>query len=127
MAATPTGQLLENLRALFAAHRVSRNRFAKHAGIPQSTISGLMRALENGGTVRLETLEAMARGFNVTVAQLMSPNLDVNNAESRTPNRLVSRQLGRLTDDFLSSDDDGRQQILSVAEAHALRSVKTHR
>lgn len=116
--------LLRNIQALLAARGLSQNEFARRTGIPQTTISGLIRALENGRTVRLGTLEAVAQGFKVSVAQLIAPDLKVDSVGEVTPSRVLSRQVGRLTEDFLLTDDRGRQEILATAKAQVTRSLK---
>jgi transcriptional regulator with XRE-family HTH domain len=127
MAKRATDQLLENLNALLAAHGISQAELARRARMSQTTVSGLFRGLENGSSPRLETIEDVARGFGVSVLQLMSPGLKIAEPETASSLRVLSKQLGRLTEDFLSSDDTGRQEILRMAEGQASRSTKTRK
>lgn len=108
--------LLENLNSLLRAQGISRAELARRARMPQTTVNRVFNALEDRISPTLETLEGLSRGFRVPLASLLSgAPLPASSTPQDSP-RSLSRQLARLTEDFLLSDADGRAEILRKAD-----------
>ncbi len=114
--------LIENLNALLRAQNISRAELARRARMQQTTVNRVFNALEDQLSPTLETLEGLSRGLRVPLSSLLS---GAPLPESPTPQespRSFSRQLARLTEDFLLSDSEGRKEILTKADECATRN-----
>lgn len=115
--ATNVGKLMET------HYRESRNRpkaLAKDAGVTLSTIQRMLKA-EVGAS--LDNIEAVADAFDISVYQLLIPELDIDNPQlvhgaSADEKRLYRqwKRTGRV------GDESGKLTVLQpVATAHVAR------
>lgn len=128
---TASEVFVENLLALVNAHGLSQAELARRARTPLSTINRVFHWHENRVAMSLETIESIARGLQVPVATLLTergsahappPYAVLASPVSRLRGRQIARQVGRLTEDFLQCCDEGRQEVLRVAEECAARA-----
>ncbi len=98
------------------ARQLSQNEFAQISGVPQSTLQRLL-APGSTATPSLSTVESIARGFGIDIADLVGSVGRVPVA--LTTQGVVAKQIGRLVEDFLSSNERARITILRTAEAAA--------
>jgi transcriptional regulator with XRE-family HTH domain len=116
---TSSEALLRNLTGLLASHGITQAEFARRAGVPATTLNRVVNELESGLSPRLETVESIAKGFGITVSALLAgEELPAGAHLAATPNA-VARQLSRLVEDFLYSDEDGKMEVLRAAEQAA--------
>ena len=119
--------LLMNLNALLQAQGISQAELARRARMPQRTVNRVFNALEDRMSPGLETLEGIARGLGVPIASLLSGEIEITQQSHAESPRLLSRQIGRLTEDFLLSDTEGRKEILRKAEECAATALQARR
>ena len=81
----------------------------------------MINDLESGLSPRLETVEAIARGFGITVSEIFSGVLPERFIPDATP-YLLARQLSRLIEDFVICDAAGRIKVLRAALENSERS-----
>ncbi|MEU4357395.1 helix-turn-helix domain-containing protein [Streptomyces virginiae] len=65
-----TTELADNVRKYRRRAGLSQEELAHAAGVSPGTV----RKVEQGGTVRMETLHALARALGVTTATLLAPD-----------------------------------------------------
>jgi transcriptional regulator with XRE-family HTH domain len=121
---TATEQLLENLNRLLQVHGISQAELARRARMTQRTVNHTFRSVEEGHSPTLTTIEKLARSFDLSVAELLSPDLKVDQSFHRGEMRILSRQLARLVDSFLAASPQGRLELLRVAEEEAIRGQR---
>jgi transcriptional regulator with XRE-family HTH domain len=112
--------LLANLNGLTKAQGLNQPALAKRAGVNGKTVNNLFKSMERGMSPTLDTLIAVAKALGVSVADLLAGAGPPISVPLEQPH-LLARQLGRLTEDFLLSSADGRQDILRLAEKRASR------
>lgn len=118
--------LHKNLTALLKEHGLTQAEFARRARVPSTTLNRAMNDLEKGLSPRLDTVEAIARGFKLTVSQLLAGETSQSAPAPASPApHLVAKQLARLVEDFMTSDDEGRKAILRCAEEESLKRPRT--
>jgi len=115
----PTHCLVENLNALLRAHGMSRAELARSVGMEQTTLNRIFNAKEKGTSTTLETVSTLAKGLNVSVAELLSPSMNAHPAQDETTQPLVCRQLARLVEDFLLSTTAARSLEFAQRQAEA--------
>ena len=116
---TSSEALLRNLTGLLASHGITQAEFARRAGVPATTLNRVINELESGLSPRLETVESIAKGFGITVSALLAGEELPTGASLAVTPHAVARQLARLVEDFLYSDEDGRMEVLRAAEQAA--------
>jgi len=114
--------LVRNLTALTEAHGLSQSELARRAGISQKSSNNLFRSQELDMSPGIDLIEKAAAVFGLTAAELLSPSLPKEAMCSPPGSVRVARSVGRLVEDFLSSDESGRQRITAVAEEEAERA-----
>jgi len=119
--ATSSAALLKNLTTLLEKYGLSQAEFARRAGVPTTTLNRVVNDLEHGSSPRLDTLDAIARGFGITVSELLAGEVPPD-ARPAPAAYLLGRQLSRLIEDFVASDGAGRLAILRAAEENAAAS-----
>lgn len=120
-ATTSSAALLQNLTALLERHGLSQAEFARRSGVPATTLNRVINDLEGGLSPRLDTVEAIAQGFGLTVGDLLSGAVPEGGTPADPPHNLA-RQLSRLVEDFVVCDAAGRIAVLRAAEENAARS-----
>lgn len=115
--------LLSNLNALSEATGYSQTEVARQSGLAQKTVNNLFRSLETGTSPKLETIEQLAKAFNITVAELLSPKMIAIEPVQYTVTNTLPKTLGRLIEDFLQSDKKGQKEILFTAQAESERTI----
>jgi transcriptional regulator with XRE-family HTH domain len=121
MSRTVAEILLANLDSLAQAQGLSQSALAKRAGVSQKTVNNLFNSLENGISPTLDTLDAVSRALRVSVADLLAgTSIPPVGAPIGEPH-LLARQIARLAEDFLLSSEDGRRDILKLADECANR------
>lgn len=117
--------LLKNLHALLEAQGISQAELARRARMPQTTVSRVFKALEDRVSPRLDTMESMARGLRVPLEALLSGGPVPQPSEQISSPHTLARQLARLTEDFMLSDESGRREILANADDCANKASRT--
>ncbi|MCZ7433255.1 helix-turn-helix domain-containing protein [Streptomyces sp. WMMC1477] len=84
-----TTELADNVRKYRRRAGMSQEELAHAAGVSPGTV----RKVEQGGTVRMETLHTLARALGVTTAALMAPDAPEPIGRAEEPNRLNLIQL----------------------------------
>lgn len=110
----------KRLAMLAKSKGITQEALAALAGISQKTVSNLGRGAEIGVAPTLQTLEAVARALRVDLTGYLWGTEPPPVAAVDQPH-LVARQVSRLVEDFLLSSDDGRKDILRLAEECAGR------
>ena len=119
--AKPAAQvLLDNLNAYIQENGFTQSELARRARFPQTTLNRMFRALENGGSPTIATLDRLARALKIPLPALLTDASGSRTPPSRELPHLPARQLGRLIEDFLLSTEEGRREILRLADACAL-------
>ncbi len=77
-------ELADNVRRYRRRAGLSQEELAHAAGVSPGTV----RKVEQGGTVRMETLHALARALRVTTGALMAPDAPEPIGRTEEPNRL---------------------------------------
>ncbi|UQX03678.1 helix-turn-helix transcriptional regulator [Streptomyces sp. RerS4] len=99
-----TTELADNVRKYRRRAGMSQEELAHAAGVSPGTV----RKVEQGGTVRMETLHALARALSVTTATLLAPDAPEPVGRSEDPNRVNLIQLrAALTPPVGLTDSDG--------------------
>lgn len=119
--------LLKNLHAVLEAQGISQAELARRARMPQTTVSRVFKALEDRVSPRLDTLESIARGLRVPLEALLVGGPAPQPSEQTASPHSLARQLGRLTEDFMLSDEIGRREILAKANDCANKASRTTR
>lgn len=84
-----TTELADNVRKYRRRAGMSQEELAHEAGVSPGTV----RKVEQGGTVRMETLHALARALDATTAALMAPDAPEPVGQAEDPNRVNLIQL----------------------------------
>jgi len=113
--------LLSNITSLSKAQGLNQPALARRAGVNGKTVNNLFRSLERGISPSLDTLIAVAKGLRVSVADLLAGSGPVPTGAPIGEPHLLARQFARLTEDFLLSSEEGREDILRLAEKRASR------
>jgi transcriptional regulator with XRE-family HTH domain len=113
-----TEAFIANINTLLKRSGLSQSEFSRRAGVSQTTFNRLINESPEESTPRLDTVEAIARGFGVSISELCSAACPESPAISQSP-RSLAKQLGRLVDDFVSCSDEGKRAILRFAEDQA--------
>ncbi|MGW2269600.1 helix-turn-helix domain-containing protein [Streptomyces yangpuensis] len=99
-----TTELADNVRKYRRRAGLSQEELAHAAGVSPGTV----RKVEQGGTVRMETLHALARALGVTTATLLAPDAPEPVGRGEDPNRVNLIQLrAALTPPVGLTDLDG--------------------
>lgn len=67
--------LAQNLAMLRKHHQLSQTEAAKKCGVSQKTISNAENLEKLGRDIELTIIENIAHGFNLTVSELLDPEL----------------------------------------------------
>lgn len=114
--------LLANLTNLAKAQTLNQSALARRAGVSAKTVNNLFRSLERGISPILDTLAAVASGLRVSVADLLASTANAPPvSEPIGEPHLLARQFARLAEDFMLSSEEGRREILRLAEKRASR------
>lgn len=116
MSSTISEVVAANLEAVMSEQKISQYALSKRSGVPQATVSRILRRIHTPG---LEVLEALANGLGVPLTPLITSEFDHSKLpKAETPERpqLLGRQLSRLVQDFMLSDMEKRQRILQIAQ-----------
>ena len=106
--ALPRHTLAKNLKALLAAHDLKAPDVAKRAGVDRKTINNQLNARYDP---RPEQVDKVAAVFGLNGWQLLSPTLDAA--------RNGDGKVEELLEYFSGADDQGRADILRIAEMAA--------
>ncbi|NUK69359.1 helix-turn-helix transcriptional regulator, partial [Streptomyces lunaelactis] len=99
-----TTELADNVRKYRRRSGMSQEELAHTAGVSPGTV----RKVEQGGTVRMETLHMLARALRVTTATLLAPDAPEPVGRAEDPNRVNLIQLrAALTPPVGLTDIDG--------------------
>lgn len=112
-----TEAFIANIKTLLQRSGMSQSDFCRRSGVPPTTLSRLINESEDV-TPRLDTVEAIARGFGVSISDLCSEHCPEESAMPSSP-RQLAKQLGRLVDDFISCTEAGKLAVLRLAEEQA--------
>lgn len=110
--------LRENIKKLMAMKGFTQKALANNSGISQKTISNLVA---NNGVLKspaVSTVESIARGLDVSPAEL----LNYQSAAASPTEDDPYRDLSCLIRDFLAADSEGRKAILRVARNEAIHA-----
>lgn len=102
---------LENFQRIWAdakASGMSQQKFARAVGLSQKSVSNVLNAGETNRHIRLDTVDAIAKGLGVETWQLFVPDLPLDLIKSPKMVELMGR--------YASADPDGRDFIYQVAE-----------
>lgn len=95
--------IANNLRRLMAERQMSQMDVAKAGGVSQTSVS---LALRGQKSQQIDVIEGLAHAVGVTVADLLSPGGPSG----------VSPDLATLLDIYAALPDEGRAQVMRVAE-----------
>ena len=108
----PRDSLANNLRLLMAAREWNQVDLAKRSGVNQKTISNI---LNGRNTPTLDKLDLIASAFGLNAWHLILPNLSSELVNGGT--------IERLFQNFMASDQKGREYINHVAEREATYKI----
>lgn len=111
--------LVDNVKAYMAEHNLSQTEMSRLGGIPQNTISRLLKA-DNAPT--LDTLEALSKTLGVPLASLLKSDFDPRDYKPAEPPYFLARQVSRLVEDFMLCDPEKRKKILDMAHEYSAHS-----
>ncbi|MDQ0987566.1 helix-turn-helix domain-containing protein [Streptomyces sp. V2I9] len=101
-----TTELADNVRKYRRRAGLSQEELAHTAGVSPGTV----RKVEQGGTVRMETLHTLARALGVTTATLLAPDAPQPVGRGEDPNRVNLIQLrAALTPPVGLAEPDGER------------------
>jgi transcriptional regulator with XRE-family HTH domain len=104
----PRQTLAKNLKALLAKSRITPPELARKAGVDRKTVTNWLNGKYDP---QPDLVEAVAKVFGVSAWNLLSASFDPDN-----PN---NEKLQRLIVLYGSADDDGKENILRIAEMAA--------
>jgi DNA-binding Xre family transcriptional regulator len=106
--------IANNLSKLKDHYALSQDDIAKKTGLSQRTVSN---ALKPGSinSITTETIECLARYFQVQPYHLLIPDLPLE--------ELLSQRIEKLVECYSQTDMDGRNNISRIAENEARYSV----
>ena len=108
--------LADNVRRLVADSGVSQDELAKRAGISQRAVGYLVNYRdEHDRHPTTQTVEALARAFDVEVWQLMMPDMPLD--------LIQSKRMARLIENYRDAPEGGRAQVERIAESEVRYAV----
>ena len=97
-----------NLERLIKHHEIkSQTELAKKTGVSQRTISNVLRP-GSLDSINTETIEALARYFNIEPYHLMIPDLPIE--------ELINKRIEKLIECYSQSSPAGRENLERIAE-----------
>ena len=102
--------LSRNVRWLMADRKCTQERLAKRSGASQRTISNVLTQKK---TPTLDTVDRLAKAYNVTIWELLSPFLPDDMG--------TGTKINKLLENYLKADDQGKALILQLAERETSR------
>lgn len=97
-----------NVQALMSETGVrTQKELAKKTGLAQRTISNVLNP-GSVGSIRIETLDSLARFFNIESYHLMIPDLPIE--------ELKHKRIEKVIECYAQSSPEGRENIKRIAE-----------
>lgn len=72
--------LVENIRSLLEKNGWSQSELARRSGVGQKTVNNIVSNRDESASTKISTVEAIAKAFGVSTAQLMSQDLGSTSA-----------------------------------------------
>ncbi|WP_298011541.1 helix-turn-helix transcriptional regulator [uncultured Aquabacterium sp.] len=111
-----------NITRMLEASDMSLNAFCQHAGLPYSTVQRLLSKEGPEMSPTLATLEGIANGFGVPLANLLAADAPVARpSPAAGPSPTLAKQVGRLVQDFMSCPEPVRARVLYQVERIAAK------
>jgi len=104
----PRKVLAENLRRLMDHHSYSGAEVARRAKVDPKTVTNMLNEQHNPD---LDNVAAVAAVFQLSLWQLIRPNLTIEKMEDGSVDQLI--------ENYYSANDKGKESILQVAEMAA--------
>lgn len=119
-------QLRHNLENVIESEGISQSEWARRCDVSPRAIN---RLLVDDHAPTLDTLESVATGLGLSVAQLLSPNFKVSPATAATgplsePGS-TALQIGTPVESFLALRDHDRNAVLALARALSQQQMST--
>lgn len=121
MPASINETLIANVRALLKAQSITQAQLAKRSGLPTTSINRVFLGTDQ--SPRLETVAALAKGFQISIAALLSSD-GLNDSPQPTfgPVFTSAKEIGRLVEDYVLCDEAGKNAVLKLAASEARRA-----
>ena len=106
----PRQTLARNLKGLMAETGLSAPEIARMAGVDRKTVNN---QLNGRFDPRPEHLDAVAKVFDLSGWELLSPNFNMKAAKNASLQKLIEL--------FNAADNEGRETIMKIAELAAAK------
>jgi transcriptional regulator with XRE-family HTH domain len=113
--------LLNNLDKISKHSGLSQTEIARRCGLAQKTVNNLFRSISSDISPKIDTIDKIAKTFNLTAAELLSPDMTIADSAKDIKLNAVPGALGALIEDFLRLDEMGQAVVVSTTKRESKR------
>jgi len=118
--------LLSNLDKLSKHTGLSQTEIARRCGLAQKTVNNLYRSAISEASPKIDTIDKIAKTFNLTAAELLSPDMAIAGPVKKvTISNALPKTLGSLIEDFLQLDAMGQASVVNTTKREYERTQRT--